>query len=78
MYKIIGADGKEYGPISAEQLRQWLNEDRDGQRGALVTSDLLGFPAAVAEPICERITKKTGLERGRTAAGWPWPPPRAT
>jgi hypothetical protein len=38
-------------------------EDQDGQRAALVTSDLLGFPAAVAEPICERIQKKTGLKR---------------
>ncbi len=28
MYKIIGADGKEYGPVSAEQMRQWLNEGR--------------------------------------------------
>jgi hypothetical protein len=28
MYKIIGGDGKEYGPISSEQLRQWLNEGR--------------------------------------------------
>lgn len=28
MYKIIGADGKEYGPISAEQLRQWINQGR--------------------------------------------------
>jgi prepilin-type processing-associated H-X9-DG protein len=28
MYKIIGADGKEYGPVTAEQLRQWLGEGR--------------------------------------------------
>lgn len=28
MYKIVGADGKEYGPVSAEQLRQWLGEGR--------------------------------------------------
>jgi hypothetical protein len=28
MYKIIGADGREYGPISAAGLRQWLNEGR--------------------------------------------------
>lgn len=28
MYKIIGADGNEYGPISAEQLRQWIAEGR--------------------------------------------------
>src|SRR5436305_1944638 len=33
--------------------------DRDGRRAALVTSDLLGFPAAIAEPICQRIQKKT-------------------
>jgi hypothetical protein len=28
MYKIIGADGKEYGPITTDQLRQWLAEGR--------------------------------------------------
>jgi len=28
MYRIIGADGREYGPVSLEQLRQWLNEGR--------------------------------------------------
>lgn len=38
-------------------------EDGQGHRAALVTSDLLGFSAAVAEPICERITKETGLKR---------------
>src|SRR5438105_2096029 len=38
-------------------------EDRMGRRGVLVTSDLIGFPAAVAEPIAERIEKKTGLKR---------------
>ena len=28
MYKMMGADGKEYGPISADQLRQWIAEGR--------------------------------------------------
>jgi uncharacterized membrane protein len=28
MYKIIGADGKEYGPITTEQLKQWVAEGR--------------------------------------------------
>ena len=28
MYKIIGADQKEYGPVSAEQIRKWINEGR--------------------------------------------------
>jgi hypothetical protein len=28
MYKIIGQDGREYGPVSAEQLRRWIAENR--------------------------------------------------
>jgi len=28
MYKILGADGKIYGPVNAELLRQWLAEGR--------------------------------------------------
>ena len=28
MYKIIGADGREYGPITADQLRNWIAEGR--------------------------------------------------
>ena len=27
-YKIIGADGREYGPVAAEQLQQWVLEGR--------------------------------------------------
>ena len=28
MYKIIGSDGRQYGPVSAEQLRSWLGQNR--------------------------------------------------
>lgn len=28
MYRIIGADGREYGPIPADTLRQWIAEGR--------------------------------------------------
>jgi hypothetical protein len=28
MYKIIGADGQEYGPVANDQLRQWIAEGR--------------------------------------------------
>jgi len=28
MYRIIGADGRQYGPVSAEQLQQWIVEGR--------------------------------------------------
>jgi len=50
MYKIIGADQKEYGPVTAEQMRQWIAEGRvNGQTIARAegTSDwkpLSAFP----------------------------------
>lgn len=28
MYKIIGADGREYGPVTLEQVKQWIAEGR--------------------------------------------------
>ena len=28
MYRILGADGKQYGPISADVLRQWIAQGR--------------------------------------------------
>jgi TM2 domain-containing membrane protein YozV len=28
MYKIIGTDGRQYGPVSADQIRQWLAQNR--------------------------------------------------
>ena len=28
MYKIIGADGQQYGPVSADQIRRWILENR--------------------------------------------------
>jgi hypothetical protein len=28
MYKILGADGKEYGPVDVELLRRWVKEGR--------------------------------------------------
>jgi hypothetical protein len=59
MYKIIGADQKEYGPVSAEQLRQWLAEGRVNAQtqvlpeGATVWKtlrDLPEFAGATATP----------------------------
>lgn len=28
MYDILGADQKQYGPVSAEVVRQWITERR--------------------------------------------------
>jgi len=28
LYKLIGTDGREYGPANADQVRQWIRENR--------------------------------------------------
>ena len=28
MYKIVGIDGQQYGPVAADQIRRWLAENR--------------------------------------------------
>lgn len=40
MYTIIGGDGKEYGPISAEDMRKWISEGRlNAQSSAKAEND---------------------------------------
>ena len=37
MYRIIGTDGRQYGPVSLEQMRRWIAEGRvDGNTQVLV------------------------------------------
>jgi len=50
MYKIIGADGKEYGPVSAEQLRQWLNEGRVNKQTQVLAEGGVDWQALGAVP----------------------------
>lgn len=38
MYKILGTDNKEYGPVPAEQLRQWILQGR-ANRNTLVQAE---------------------------------------
>src|SRR4051812_39004938 len=43
MYKIIGADQKEYGPVSADQIRQWIREGRANATTLCQTEGTVGF-----------------------------------
>lgn len=45
MYKIIGADGAEYGPVTAEQIRQWIREGRaNAQTSARLDNEVEWHP----------------------------------
>jgi hypothetical protein len=78
MYRIIGADGREYGPVEREQLRQWIAEGRAN-----------GETMAVAEGTSERKPLRTFPEfascfpaarppAAAVGAGLSFAPPRQT
>jgi hypothetical protein len=58
-YRIVGADGKTYGPVGLEQLRQWLAQGRveartpvyvDGASAWTTIGQLPELAAAIAGP----------------------------
>lgn len=50
MYKIIGSDGKDYGPISIEQMRQWISEGRINAQTRVQEADATGWKLAADFP----------------------------
>ncbi len=55
MYKITGTDGRQYGPVSADQIRQWLAQNRVNMQtlalaeGAIDWKPLSLFPEFASE-----------------------------
>ncbi|HTR43548.1 MAG TPA: NINE protein [Pseudomonadales bacterium] len=55
MYKIIGTDGRQYGPVSADQIRLWLAQNRANMQtmalaeGAIDWKPLSLFPEFVSD-----------------------------
>ena len=65
-YRIIGTDGKTYGPIGAEKIREWITQGRADSRTAVIvegatdwtflgllpefTRDLGGPPPVIVPP----------------------------
>lgn len=62
MYKILGGDGKEYGPISSDTLRQWIAQGRVNAQ-----TQVLAEGAANWQPLCA-IPEFAGLSGSGTPA----------
>jgi hypothetical protein len=59
-----GSRNKPFEKVTADLYAKALTlEDSAGRLAVLVTTDLLGLPAAIAEPICVRLADKAGLKR---------------
>jgi hypothetical protein len=49
-YTVMGGDGKQYGPVTAEQLRGWVSAGRVGADTQIWRSDQPSWVAAAALP----------------------------
>lgn len=64
MYKIIGGDGNEYGPVDLEQIKQWIQDGRAGAQtkvqpeGATEWQTISEVPqlAQLLEPAASNVT----------------------
>jgi uncharacterized RDD family membrane protein YckC len=45
-YKIIGGDGREYGPVTLDELKNWIRDGRVGRQTQIWRSDLNTWLAA--------------------------------
>jgi hypothetical protein len=68
MYKIIGADQKEYGPVSADQLRQWIAEGRVNGQTKVQAADATEWKAMADVPEFAGVLPKTPLPSPTPAA----------
>lgn len=61
MYKIIGSDGKEYGPVSADDLRRWIADGRvNGQSLAKSEGDAEFRPLSTFPEFAGALAGGTG------------------
>jgi prepilin-type processing-associated H-X9-DG protein len=72
MYKIRGADQKEYGPVSAETIRQWIAQRRVDTRTPVQVEGLAEWRPAGA---LAEFQDALGAERLRALAAPPIPRP---
>src|SRR5438477_498342 len=49
-YTILGGDGNQYGPVTAEQFREWARDGRVGAQTQVWRSDTPAWCAASALP----------------------------
>ncbi len=67
-YKIIGQDGKEYGPATGEQLRQWILENRIESRTPVFAEDAKDWTFAGLLPEFAALFQPAGTQVPPTIA----------
>jgi hypothetical protein len=77
MYKLLGADKKEYGPVSADQIQTWIAQGRANARTRVQAAgatewkplaDLPEFAAALQKPAGTTVAPATPTQAQPAAA----------
>ena len=78
MYKIIGADGRIYGPVDEAKIRQWVRENRanahtlvqkEGSPDWKPLSQLAEFAEVVAVPAEPPVVQEIDQQKSKLVAG---------
>jgi len=78
MYKILGADGKEYGPVNLDQMRQWVSQGRVNALTKVQKEGSTEWRTATEFPEIQALLASPAPVSGATApsAGTAAPAPR--
>src|SRR5262245_24770165 len=49
-YRVVGADQREYGPVSADELRGWIAEGRVNAQSMIQTEGVPGWRPIGSDP----------------------------
>jgi uncharacterized RDD family membrane protein YckC len=76
-YKIIGGDGREYGPVTLDELKGWVRDGRIGRQTQIWRSDLNSWlPASQYQELQSEIavlkSSASGVEGDFESVGF-WP-----
>ena len=62
MYKIIGVDGQQYGPVTAEQIREWIASGRvNAQTMAQINGGPEWKPVSAFPEFAEALAAKAAV-----------------
>ena len=67
-YTIIGGDGKQYGPITGEELRKWISEGRLSAQSLAKADSDAEFRTLSTFSRIDRCVRAASRRAGRAAA----------
>jgi prepilin-type processing-associated H-X9-DG protein len=75
MFKLLGSDEKEYGPVHGDQIRQWIAQGRANARTKLQAAGSTDWKPLAEFPEFADALQRAGSSAGQPASAAGSPPP---